>query len=303
MTRLLTRLGALIVLVGFVCQSQAQFTGHYVPGVEGVKGASLPPPGVYVRDYNAFYWANQLNNANGNEVPVEFNAFVYANLLRPIWITDLEVLGGYYGMDMIIPLQYTDLSLKAGGTTVYDAAVFGVGDLYFEPATLSWHGKQWDAAFGYSFFAPTADSEQGTGKPSAKPGKGFWTHMITAGGTVYLDEAKTWSVSSLNRYEFNTEEKDTHITPGQVWTMEWGVAKGVSKLVEIGVSGYCQAQTTRDSGAGASSDLDRTMALGPEATAVWPATKIMFSLRYLHEFEVYDRPQGDIVTLTLTRRF
>ena len=114
---------------------------------------------------------------------------------------------------------------------------------------------------------------------------------------------RTWSVSSLNRYEFNTEENDTGITPGQVWTMEWGVGKGLSPLVELGVSGYCQLQTTTDSGSGASSALDRTLALGPEATVVWPATKIMFSLRYLHEFNVYDRPQGDVVTLTLTRRF
>jgi len=294
---------ALVVLAGVPRQAQAQpspsFTGHYVPGVEGVKGASLPPPGFYVRDYNAFYWANQLNGNGGTEVPLDFNAFVYANLLRPVWITEWSVLGGSFGMDMIVPIQYTDLSVKAGGASLYDAAVFGIGDLYFEPATLSWHGKQWDAAFGYSFFAPTADSEPGT----AKPGKGFWTHMITAGGTLYFDEAKTWSLSLLNRYEFNMEEKDTGITPGQVWTLEWGLAKGVSKLVEIGASGYCQLQTTTDSGSNASSDLDQTVALGPEVTAAWPKTGILFSLRYLHEFEVYDRPQGDIVTLTLTRRF
>ena len=30
----------------------AQPAAHYVPGIEGVKGASLPPPGWYVRDYN-----------------------------------------------------------------------------------------------------------------------------------------------------------------------------------------------------------------------------------------------------------
>jgi hypothetical protein len=31
---------------------QAQPTAHYVPGVAGIQGASLPPPGFYVRDYN-----------------------------------------------------------------------------------------------------------------------------------------------------------------------------------------------------------------------------------------------------------
>lgn len=290
-------------LAAFVGRTQAQpapsYTGHYVPGVEGIKGASLPPPGVYVRDYNAFYWANQLNGPNGTEGPANFNVFAYANLIRPIWITEWTVLGGNFGMDMIVPLQYTDLTVKMGGATAYDAQIFGIGDLYFEPATLSWHGKQWDAAFGYSFFAPTADSEPGT----AKPGKGYWTQMLTAGATLYFDEAKTWSLSLLNRYEFNMEDENTGITPGQEWTLEWGLGKGVSKLVELGISGYCQMQTTSDSGSGASPNLDQALALGPEVTVVWPQTGILFSLRYLHEFDVYDRPQGNIGVLTLTRRF
>ena len=31
--------------------------GHYPAGAEGIKGASLPPPGVYFRDYNIGYFA------------------------------------------------------------------------------------------------------------------------------------------------------------------------------------------------------------------------------------------------------
>jgi len=291
------------ILAALACRTEAQpapsYTGHYVPGVEGIKGASLPPPGFYVRDYNVFYWANQLNDLNGVEGPVNFNAVVYANLIRPIWISEWKVLGGYFGMDMIVPLQYTDLNVKAGGVTAYDDQIFGIGDLYFEPATLSWHGAQWDAAVGYSFFAPTAESEPGT----AEPGKGYWTQMLTAGATLYFDKEKTWSLSLLNRYEFNMEDENTGITPGQEWTLEWGLGKAVSKLVELGISGYCQMQTTSDSGSGASPNLDQALALGPEATAVWPQTGILFSLRYLHEFDVYDRPQGNIAVLTLTRRF
>jgi hypothetical protein len=297
MKKTILSLGLFAVLAGVVSQTQAQspsFTSHYVPGVEGVKGASLPPPGIYIRDYNVFYWANRLNAPDGGEVPNNFDAFVYANLLRPIWITELKVLGGYYGMDMIVPFQYTDFSVTGGGDND-----FAIGDLYFEPATLSWHGKQWDAAVGYSFFAPTASSELGT----AKPGKGFWTHMLTAGATAYFDEEKTWSLSALNRYEFNTEQEDTDITPGQVWTLEWGAAKGVTKTIEVGACGYFQFQTTEDSGPNASSDLDRAIGVGPEVTALWPATKIMFSLRYLYEVEARDRPQGNTVTLTLTRGF
>ncbi len=33
---------------------------HYPAGVEGIKGPSLPPPGVYIRDYNYMYFASKL---------------------------------------------------------------------------------------------------------------------------------------------------------------------------------------------------------------------------------------------------
>jgi len=164
---------------------------------------------------------------------------------------------------------------------------------------LAWHGQRYDAAFGYSFFAPTASSSPGT----AKPGKGFWTHLITLGGTVYLDEEKTWSLSALNRYEFNTEERDTRVTPGQVWTVEWGLSKSLSKFVEVGLIGYYQLQTTKDSGALASSDRDQVVGVGPEILAFCPKLGLFASLRYAREFAAQDRPEGNTVTLTLTRRF
>ena len=88
-----------LLAAGFValpCLLQAQPSAHYAPGVEGIKGASLPPPGVYFRDYNYFYTADQLNDASGNKNgPADLDAFTYANLPRVLWITDTKFLGGY----------------------------------------------------------------------------------------------------------------------------------------------------------------------------------------------------------------
>ena len=287
-------IGSLLAIVTTPSLLFAQ--AHYVPGVEGVKGSSLPPPGFYVRDYNVFYFANQVNDPGGHKVPLDFNAFIYANLIRPIWITEWKILGANIGMDMIVPLQNTDLSIKHNGATMVDDSKFGIADLYFEPLTLSWHGKQYDAAFGYSFFAPTAST-----KTPVDPGKGFWTHMLTLGGTVYFDEAKTWSLSALNRYEFNTESRDSGVAPGQEWTLEWGLGKSLTKTIEVGVSGYYQLQTTENS-AGPSA-RDQVIGIGPEIVLFCPKLGLFTSLRYAYEFGAQDRPEGNTITLTLTRRF
>ena len=78
-----TRLLIAVSLLALPVLLQAQPTAHYVPGVEGIKGASLPPPGFYVRDYNYAYFATQVNDAAGNSAgPGNFEAFTYANVPR-----------------------------------------------------------------------------------------------------------------------------------------------------------------------------------------------------------------------------
>ena len=49
-------------------------------------------------------------------------------------------------------------------------------------------------------------------------------------------------------YEFNTEQKDTHVTHGQAFTVEWGFGKTLHQLVDVGVVGYYQQKVTDDSG-------------------------------------------------------
>jgi len=285
---------------------QAQPTAHYVPGVEGIKGASLPPPGVYFRDYNVFYYGSQLNDNQGNNVtPAGFRAMTYANVPRVLWITDTTFLGGYVGVDALLPLVWQSVKVPAGGI---DQDTFGIGDLFGE-ATLSWHFQQADVSLAAGVWAPTGDSPSGRYGVSTRAGLGYWTPMLTAGATWYIDTAKTWAVSALSRYEFNTEQRNTDITPGQAYTLEWGVSKTLAKVVDVGAVGYYQQKVTTDSGTGALSFRDRVAAVGPEVSVAFPEQMFFLSFRYVYEFMAEGasfgppRAQGHTFTLTLTKRF
>ena len=281
---------SLVALPGIL---QAQPSAHYAPGSEGIKGASLPPPGVYFRDYNYFYWAGQFNDASGNDLHVpNADVFTYANIPRVIWITDTKFLGGFVGVDALLPLVYQ--SVKAGG---FDSSTFGIGDFFVE-GTISWHPKQFDFSIGSGVWAPTGDS----GPNTTRAGAGFWTFMQTAGATWYIDEAKTWAVSVLNRYEFSTEQRDADFIPGQTYTLEWGVSKGVCKEADLGVVGYYQQQVNPNEGSSFSS-RSRVAAVGPEVSFMFPKQMLFISLRYNYEFMAESRAQGNAVTLTLTKRF
>jgi len=53
-------------------------TGHYVNGVEGIKAASLPPPGYYYRLYTVLYSADTMTDEDGDELNIDFDVTVAA---------------------------------------------------------------------------------------------------------------------------------------------------------------------------------------------------------------------------------
>jgi hypothetical protein len=277
---------AVVFALGPAMHSQA----HYPAGVEGIKAATLPPPGWYLRDYNYLYWADDFPGG-----PPEFDLFAYVQAPRVIWISPFQVFGGYYGADVLVPFVNTDIEIGP-----FQQDDFGLGDVFVEPITLSWHAARYDLSVGYGVWAPTGDFDP---DHFDNPGKGYWTHMLTAGATWYFDEARTWALSALNRYEINHENPDTDITPGQVWTLESGISKTLGKFYDVGVVGYSQVQTTTDRGSGADDGKDSVFSVGPEFNAFFPKLGLFSSARYFYEIKSHDRPEGHTVNVTLTKMF
>lgn len=127
--------------------------------------------------------------------------------------------------------------------------------------------------------------------------------MLTAGATWYPDQEKKWAMSALSRYEISHRKKDTDITPGQAYTLEWGASYAVRKTVDVGVVGYYQLQTTKDCGSGADDVKDQVVAIGPEVNMFCPKLGLFTSIRYNYEILSEARFQGHTVAVTFTKRF
>ncbi len=287
-----------LILFGFAGMAFAGETGHYVNGVEGIKCSTLPPPGLYYKLYNALYTSNELRDKNGDKVPLSFDLTVFAPVSRFLWVTDQKVLGANFFMDATIPLTYTDISIRETG--VSDTRV-GLGDINIEPVGLSWHGRRYDAAAALSLWTPTGAYDE---SEPASPGKDFWTLMVTAGGTYYLDVGRTWAASILMRYEIHSEKRDADVTPGEDFLFEWGVSKTLAEIWDVGLTGYCSWQVENDSGVDVTWDKDvhdRAFAIGPEASVFLPSITTGISMRLQWEIETQDRPRGVMATLTFTK--
>ena len=275
-------------------------TGHYVNGVEGIKASTLPPPGFYWRLYSVYYEADELKDKDRDDLDVGFDLNVFALVNRFVWISNVQILGGDYGADVIIPLVYTDIEIDAFGI---EDDKFGLGDIAIEPFVLSWHGARYDGSFGAAAYMPTGSHDK---DEPASPGKDFWTAMFTLGGTYYFDSEKTWSASILARYEIHSEKGDSDVTPGDDFHFEWGLGKTLARIWDVGLAGYCQWQVTDDSGSDVNWDKnvrDEVYAIGPEVSVFIPPVKLFASLRTLWEFEAKDRSEGQVTTLTLTKVF
>ena len=279
---------------------------HYLNGVEGIKAATLPPEGFYWRMYNVYYQADKMktNNKTSNK---DFEADVYALVNRFIWTTPAKVLGGNLTMDVIIPLVYSDIKLDAPSPMGFNKHKFGVGDILVEPAVLHWHGEGWDSVLGIGLYLPTGEFRESN---AASPGKGYYTALLSFGGTVYLDAEKTWSASVLGRYEEHLDkQEETHITPGRDLHFEWGVGKAFSSGFEVGLAGYCQWQLNEDQGrnsshsAGRGHSLEKAYAAGPEVSYTYAPWGLNVALRSLWEFENKATTQGNITSLVFTKAF
>ena len=188
---------AMVVAIVAATPARADVGEHYPLGVEGIHAATLPPPGLYFRNYTVFYRSDSNKNANGNDDGSGLDLDVFANASRLVWITKRKILGGYFGMDVLVPVFHVDFDADTLGPPggVHDTQT-GLGDLFLEPITISWHAARGDAAVGAGIWAPTGAF---TPTEPASPGKGYWSPMFTFGATAYLDAARTWSVSALGR--------------------------------------------------------------------------------------------------------
>ncbi len=289
--------------------SWAGVTGNqFTNGGDGIKTATAPPPGTYYRFYNFFYSSDDLMDDSGDELDVDFDVFVYANVHRIIHFPGWKVLGADFFSNIVIPVVYTDLEVGASGAVDDD---WSVGDIFVEPVALAWHGERWDAAYGMGVWVPVGPCD--ANRP-AYPGKDYWSGMFSAGVTVYPDAARSWSVSALGRYEIHGKKDGVDLTPGDDFHFEWGIGKalpadwklGPLQFWEFGLAGYAQWQVTDDRGDDVTWDKgkhDRVFAAGPEIRCLIPQWKLLLELRCEKEFGAVDRSEGYLTAFVLTRAF
>jgi len=285
-----------LALAAALLAGAAHAEGHYVTGVEGLQGSSVPPAGNYYLGYLVNYDINSFRTPNDANLNGEGTVTALVN--RFVKITDTKVLGADYGFETIIPVMRK--SLNVGG---FDGSDTGVGDVYVGPLVLGWHGAQWDAVAAAGMWLDTASNS--STDPSL-PGNGYKSTMLTGGVTYYFDPAKSISGSALFRFERHGK-KDNGVRPGNQLSLEWGVGKNLGAY-QLGVVGYSQWQLSEDSGPGANNQKSSKHALGAEVVNPVPGAGMFLKGAVYKEYNVEGGggspiAKGNMYRATLVKAF
>ena len=305
----------LLILAGFAALTtstlQAQQKGQYVPGQQGLNAGVIPAPGLTYGNLAINYSANKLNDSSGNHLPNVTGTYAFwvdENII--FFVPKAKILGGYFAPyiainpasgSLVADLAGTNLGASGGGS--------GLGDTWVEPLNLGWHLKRADINAGYAFIAPTGRFVPGA---SNNVGSGYWGNDITTGTTLYVTKNRGTSANLFTDWETHGKKTGTNLTPGQAFTMEWGLGqvlplkKDFSRLLQLGLIGYDQWQVSSNGGTigpglpASAVPFYSVHAIGFQSNFILPPKNLNMFFKFEDEFRALARPEGRTIVFGFT---
>jgi hypothetical protein len=340
MTRIIPgkwRLAAVVFIVASASSClMAQQKGQYQPGQYGLNAGVLPDQGITYVNLDLNYNAGQLNFANGTPVKATgtYNVWVMENIL--FYVPKFKILGAKFAPYIAFPTVATGsltLPFLGNGVTVGTSG-FGLADTWFQPLNLGWHLPRADVWAGYAFMAPTGIYKPGS---TSNIGSGYWGNHFNGAGTFYITKDQGTTANIMGDWEihgakttrssdistmFGTLPINVQVTPGTAFTDEWGLgqaipldrpflkSKTITKVVQLGLIGYDQAQVSRNTSNNSTVDtLERLVpfyyvhAGGLQANYIDLKRDWNVFVKYEKEYKAEAHPKGTTIVFGVVYTF
>ena len=299
------------VLSGALAPSRLAATegaiSFYVPGLYGDFGPAVTPePGVYLFNTGTYYAARTTEPILNLPAQQSFDGFAYINLLRGFWVTDKEIFGARYAAGIRIPHVRIGLDVDLTsplGTQSLNADITARGDLGIIPVSLYWTSGNFRANLYETITAPTGEFSA-TSFPNT--GRNHWS-FDTVLAISWTDLERGLEIAVIPGVIVNTENGATKYRSGIEFHIDYMLNRLLTPTIGIGLHGSYYRQLTDDSGRGAF--------LGPfkgRASSIGPAALLRpkiagnrgyIAIKWLHEFAVENRFEGNLFTATAGFKF
>lgn len=283
-------------------------SGHYLPGSMASFVDGLPLSETVVVRYNLVHYAGSadanLSIPIGGSTAAGLDAETWAHGLTFLWRPPIEVGERFsYSMSATVPYVFMDVTASAATGPIalnLHGKESGLGDIVLMPLMLNYNiNPDCNINGRIGIYAPTGDYQTGR---LANTGKNFWTIEPTL-GAMYFGRSNGREASVFVGIDFNTENHDTNYHSGTSFHVDGTLAQHFplfEGLAGVGVSAFTYYQIAADSGDGAifGDFKGNTNGVGPALSFVMPVNgNVIAELKWLHEYAVQNRLEGDTVFL------
>ncbi|MDR2901963.1 MAG: transporter [Lactobacillales bacterium] len=267
--------------------------GHYSAGAWGPWDHMSPARGTgQVAAGMAYYKTDKLKNSSGSERRINANLDLPQAMALVKYSPKMDILNANYSFGIVPTYGRTNINAYLSGTRFESKGEqTGWSDLYVIPANLTWDVNKYAMVSAqYALWAPTGSYKKDR---VLNNGLGYWSHDFRLTGSFFPEGNPATLLSVSGLYEFNTKKDGKDIHPGDRFVMELGASHVFNKYVIAGVLATANWEITKTTGSQATDDKkDRVFSAGPEAMIYIVPDKLSVTLRYLAEFGVKDRTQG-----------
>jgi hypothetical protein len=251
-------------------------------------------PGLLVRQAVGVYEAQRFLGSNGAGTRGSNSVFAFTSITHVAYAPPFKVLGGYWGVEVLVPVVYASVTTPVGS-----GSVGGVGDITFSPVvwqapTATILGRPFFQFVDLNLVAPTGEYKR--------------TALVTAGSNVWSFNpfyAFTWlltdrlEASWRLHYLWNSANNSpgsgygaTSIQPGQAVHFNGAASFELVPWLRAGVAGYFLRQITdsRANGVAVTGSREQAAAIGPGLLA--SARPFQFVLNGYAEFAAENRSEG-----------
>ncbi len=308
-------LASLVLLASSPVVAVEGAMGRPITGMQVTPFAGLIPPAPgFSWQLGYVYYSGSIDASRdvpiGGELAIGIDAEFSLFLATGIYIWDTSVPRWNFASMFTLPYIAADVDAEAvlgrASGRASDSAS-NLFDLYFAPIIASYHVSEMEHwSFALYIYAPTAEYEVGK---LANPGMNNWTFTPSIGYTK-LFSGGTLEFSALAGLQFYTENKATNYQNGEVLTLDLHLMKRFPNHWGIGLVGGWIEQVSDDEAAVVTEIQDgfkgRSLGVGPAIAyshKTASGSQLDFNLRWVHEFEVRNRFEGDAIQATLSMNF
>ena len=231
----------LVASVGFAALATAPAHAYEatsalaLPGLFIGTSAAMPPAGIYMFDRVNTLQANlagPVTNVIGKNTGLQVATGTAGLVFVPGW----TFLGATYDAVLAQPFQ-----MQSVGSPI-NAQSSGMYNTYIAPAELSW--KLGDSGFfvkaGLGMFVPTGTTTGASGMDNV--GTPYWTFVPQLTLSYFKDG---WNLSSTLYQEFNTANRVTGYTTGNIFHADFTATKKIDRWT-VGPVAYYVGQVSDD---------------------------------------------------------